>query len=221
MWLCFYTVAKHHDIAPCVEEYYWDMTYAEIADECDCGEATVGRAARYLNMPRKTQDNRIEYEYGVPIDWLLDTLHNTLGKSVNQMSKDLDVVRLSITQWMDEHDIPRRGRSEAEKLKWSQMSDEERKKQVAAAHRASRKLPQFRLNANGYEEIRHCGEVAKHHRLLAVAEYGFDAVEGMAVHHKNNLSWDNRPDNIELLTPREHHQLHYENREINEDGRFV
>jgi len=46
------------------------------------------------------------------------------------------------------------------------------------------------------------------HRLLAVAEYGFDAVCDMHVHHKNGIRWDNRPDNIELMTPSEHASLH-------------
>lgn len=40
-------------------------------------------------------------------------------------------------------------------------------------------------------------------RLLAVAEYGFDAVCEMNVYHKNRIPWDNRPENIELLTPSE------------------
>lgn len=46
------------------------------------------------------------------------------------------------------------------------------------------------------------------HRLLAVAEYGFDKVVNNHVHHKNELKWDNRPDNIELLTSQEHLREH-------------
>ena len=46
------------------------------------------------------------------------------------------------------------------------------------------------------------------HRLLAVAEYGIDAVRGMEVHHKNGCKFDNRPDNIELLSSSEHRKLH-------------
>jgi len=45
------------------------------------------------------------------------------------------------------------------------------------------------------------------HRLLAVSEYGFDAVKNKEVHHKNGIKWDNRPENIELLTVEEHRQL--------------
>lgn len=48
------------------------------------------------------------------------------------------------------------------------------------------------------------------HRLLAVAEFGFDAVVGKDVHHKNGIRFDNRPDNIEPLDPSEHRRLHGE-----------
>jgi len=50
------------------------------------------------------------------------------------------------------------------------------------------------------------------HRLLAVAEYGFDAVADKDVHHKNGVKWDNRPDNIEVLDKAEHTRLGNEQR---------
>ena len=46
------------------------------------------------------------------------------------------------------------------------------------------------------------------HRLVAVAEYGIDAVAGKEVHHKNGIPWDNRPSNLEPLTSSEHRTLH-------------
>lgn len=46
------------------------------------------------------------------------------------------------------------------------------------------------------------------HRLLAVSEYGIDEVKGKHVHHKSNIPWDNRPENIELMDPKEHSQHH-------------
>jgi len=52
------------------------------------------------------------------------------------------------------------------------------------------------------------GEV-RLHRLLAVALYGFEAVAGRQVHHANRIPWDNRPENLRLLTPSEHSRLHH------------
>lgn len=47
------------------------------------------------------------------------------------------------------------------------------------------------------------------HRLLAVSKYGFEAVKDKVVHHDNNISWDNRSENIEIMTASEHMKLHY------------
>lgn len=46
------------------------------------------------------------------------------------------------------------------------------------------------------------------HRLVAVAEFGIEAVKNMETHHKNDVSWDNRPDNIMLLSSEEHRKRH-------------
>lgn len=46
-----------------------------------------------------------------------------------------------------------------------------------------------------------------HHRLIAVAEYGFDAVAEKDVHHKNGIGWANWAENIELLEPGEHYSM--------------
>lgn len=37
------------------------------------------------------------------------------------------------------------------------------------------------------------------HRLVAVSEYGFDAVANYNVSHKNEIPFDNRPENIEIV----------------------
>jgi len=50
------------------------------------------------------------------------------------------------------------------------------------------------------------------HRLVAVAEYGFDAVVENHVHHKNHIPWDNRPSNLELMSQEEHYRYHAEER---------
>lgn len=56
------------------------------------------------------------------------------------------------------------------------------------------------------------------HRLLAVAEHGFDAVgPDVDVHHSNGVPWDNRPSNIELIDKGKHAALHNEGHDPFED----
>ncbi|AGM11686.1 HNH protein [Halovirus HCTV-5] len=48
------------------------------------------------------------------------------------------------------------------------------------------------------------------HRLVAVAQFGFEAVCGNQVHHKTGIKWDNRPSNLTLETPSDHASRHQE-----------
>jgi len=84
----------------------------------------------------------------------------------------------------------------------------------------------YRTNYNGYEswlsnDPDGVERLMKVHRLLAIAEFGIESVKDKHVHHKNGIPWDNRPDNIETITNSKHLAEHYEEREIDENGRFV
>jgi len=73
--------------------------------------------------------------------------------------------------------------------------------------------PYYGTTPDGYCRIQHHdGESNRGvmvHRLLAVAEYGFDAVVGNVTHHRNGIKWDNRPENIELMPLSEHTSIHH------------
>lgn len=62
--------------------------------------------------------------------------------------------------------------------------------------------------SQGYERVTHKGWQVLHHRLAAVAWFGFDDVTGNVVHHKNGLSWDTREENIELMKQSDHIKEH-------------
>jgi hypothetical protein len=75
----------------------------------------------------------------------------------------------------------------------------------------NKKYGSFRTTVQGYEEIRTRTskglERVSIHRLLAVAEYGFDEVVDMDIHHESNIGWDNRPENIVPLSKAEHSEI--------------
>lgn len=87
------------------------------------------------------------------------------------------------------------------------------------------RVPHFSTDSNGYEAWRTLVDGTQHgvyvHRLLAVAEYGFEATVGTDVHHKNGCKFDNRRENIELRNPHEHRSHHALERreEIREQAR--
>ena len=80
--------------------------------------------------------------------------------------------------------------------------------------------PAFKTNRRGYERwttsVDGTGHNVAVHRLLAVAEYGFDAVSDMDVHHGNGgghlppceIPWANWPGNLELVSNSAHISYH-------------
>lgn len=121
-----------------LKENYWDSTYREIADELDMSVSVVSRKAKDdLGLPKKSEKSRVEYYHGASIDRVLYHLHHDAKMSVNKMSDCLGVSRKTLDRWFSDTDVYKRGRSEAEELKWEQMSEEEREQQVKAAHEAT------------------------------------------------------------------------------------
>jgi len=103
-----------------------------------------------------------------------------------KMADILSVSKKTILNWMRKHDIDRRP---ARRRPWATYT------MVNGYMRWTTKV------GDSTESV----DVA---RLLAVAEYGYDAVVGKDVHHKNGIRWLNYPDNIELKTPSEHRRDH-------------
>lgn len=119
----------------------------------------------------------------------LRDLYINKGLSTREVGKELGTSGRTITEWLHRHNIKTRAKGRY-------------------------KQDHTLLTQNSYEIIHEDstdnGDITKHHRLLAVAKYGFDSVSDKVVHHRNGVKWDNRPDNIELLTEEEHSRLHME-----------
>lgn len=114
--------------------------------------------------------------------------------STVQIGELADVTPGTISEWMERHGIDRRDRIEAVK--------NGRSKRPATLGMTGGGYLEWVSQYNGNRStVRVC-------RLLAIAEYGFDAVQDKHVHHKNEIPWLDYADNIELLDPDEHLRHH-------------
>lgn len=123
-----------------LQENYFFKTYQEISQVLDMSVSVIHRKAKELGLPRKTQFNRIEHEYGMPMIKLLRLYHYDKEMSINEMAQEFGVARTDITRWMTRFGLQWRNRSEAERLKWSRMTLEQRKNQTKKAHEKTREL---------------------------------------------------------------------------------
>jgi predicted transcriptional regulator len=137
-----------------------------------------------------------------------------------RVADELGVSRQAVKYALRHIGVERRDESDANELRYENMTEDERKELVKSANRAAQKLPRLTLTQGGYLQVRHIGERFKLHRLVAVADYGFDAVADNHVHHKNNIPWDNRPSNLVVMGVEEHHRHHSKERERDDLGRY-
>jgi len=133
---------------------------------------------------------------------VLETLYWHEGLSMWQIAQRLDVSETTVYRRMRKFGIDRRGRSH--------YSQSQQTKQYA-------KYARYRVN-DGYTVWEGNGDsdgfaTTFVHQLLLVAE-GEDPHEVYSdeyhCHHDNGVRWDNRPENLELLTAEEHMELHAE-----------
>lgn len=131
-------------------------------------------------------------------------------RSMGEIASDFDVSKETIKYWLKKHNIPIRGRSESAKIRSERYPEEMPKGRDASIHpnmftRDSR--------SGGYVWIG-CGVTKKqvqHHRLLATLLVDdLSELEGMHVHHKDEIPWLNYLDGLEVVTPKEHKARHVE-----------
>lgn len=134
-------------------------------------------------------------------EWLKEAYHNR-GLTTREIADECECSNGTISRWLDNHDIETREN-------WKEG-------QKAATEVNRQEYITLRTLPAGYEywaskELDGDGRtnrIVYVHRLLAVAEYGFDAVANNHVHHRDGVPWDNRPENVELLDRKEHGSIH-------------
>lgn len=186
-------MSKHHDKV-WLEKKYWEdnLEQSEIANICGVTGGTISRWMKKHNIPTDFSD-------WISSDELNHLYHDeklSLREIENKFNVDSETVRRS----MDENGVETRDRLDYQ----------------------SHILPSLKMNSNGYylwqEQSHEENKVVKVHRLVAISEYGFDAVAEKHVHHTNQIKFDNRPENLELLSPSEHMELHAKERKFWEES---
>lgn len=183
----------------------------EIAEECGVTTDTIYRWRDKHDLPKVDHTSYVgkSKEKYHEEEWLREQYW---GKklTMTEIGEKCGVEGETIRKWLEKNGIETRDQSEATKLEW-EGADERRQKQaewMSEQRRGNHASIFTRRRGYVYAGCGVCDDQVAMHRLLAVAEYGFDAVKDMDVHHKNGVPWDNRPENIELLSRSEHQSLH-------------
>jgi len=200
-WCGKYNISKEEDKLwtdpALLEELYWDkdLSVHEIGERLGCCGTTVSKWMERLDIDRRTPaaDKQGPWQDG-------QTLHNLYhneGLTTHEIADRLGCAQRTVWVWMDRHGIETKSREE--------VAPENAK--AVRVERAS-----FRTSKDGYERwTQRVGQETYSvgvHRIVAAAEHGFDAVGDRVVHHKNQIPWDNRPENLAVLSDSDHKQLH-------------
>lgn len=119
---------------------------------------------------------------------VLERLYWDEGLTLGEIGEGAGVSEGAVWHHMDKHGIDTRGEGEGNVVPWAS----------------------FYTRKDGYEVWDIDEGTVPVHRLLAVAEYGFEAVAGNDVHHRRDIKWLNVPWNLEPLTRKEHIREHSE-----------
>jgi len=184
---------------------YWDEghTLPEIAELADASTTTIWEWMKRHDIKRRKSGTALGEGGDSPDDPIEHTdeavlreLYIDKGLSLKEISELSDVRHQTIRHHMKKNGIERRDKVSS--------SREKSRVEYAGVQMASNGYMYWNDYWGGRTRV-------AIHRLLSVSEYGFDEVADKAIHHKNGIRWDNRPENIQPMTPSEHAKHHTEN----------
>lgn len=163
------------------------LSQQEVANELETGRWQVRKAIKKYDITSHSKGGKSQTAKWKDREWLSEKYHSE-NMSVREIADLCDCTTMAIHNQMKSLNVRRR----------------------SPTHQ--RHVADLRTRKDGYEVWKPGldGDVATvyHHRLLAVSEFGLESLEGMEVHHKNEVKWDNRRENLELMTPSEHMSHH-------------
>lgn len=162
------------------------LTEREIADEMG---STRDKVHYWLN------------KYGIkhPRDELdaetLRDLYLDKGLNIPDIAERYQTSEEPVRRRMIEYGIERRETAESKQVNRASFGHDDRGYERWTATNGKYEKDRFRV-----------------HRLAAIAWFGIEEVAGNVVHHKNEIKWDNREANLEVMGAGEHTSLHAKRR---------
>jgi transposase len=183
------------------------LTQAEIAERVGVSNSTISRRMQQHDIRRRKPGPR-QKSGGNPV--IIRWLYHGKGLTLKEVGKRLGIHANTVRRRMQEYDISRRS-----PIDNRDYNGRRNPKWVPYTYYYTRR--------DGYERwiSGADGRQVRVHRLAAVAWFGYDAVVGNHVHHVNDIPWDNREANLQPIDPSEHQSLHTEEKERDDDGRFI
>lgn len=195
-----------------LDRLYWGegMTQQEIGEQLGCTRKTIRRWMRENNI-----ESRQSAQKPYQDEEKLRELYHEKEMSTHEIGDIYCVSSGTIHQQMQRYGVELRSKSQANKL--NEMPPELVESGAPEwVYEKMRKGPAtYFTSKKGYEMcVAHVGDEqrwARVHQLVAIAngadpELVFDGDHH--IHHRNNIPWDNRPCNVELMTASEHSRHH-------------
>lgn len=175
-----------------------DMDQKEVAEKLNCSVDTIRSRRREYGIEtkkvdaengRKSYDNRKHWNREV-----LEDLYINQRLSAYEIADKLDCGITTVYRWMDKFDIKRRNASQAKTIQRTN-------------YRVNQKGYPLHISANAGGEKKN---IVFTHQLLACIDNDPSVVfdSNTVVHHNNHIPFDNRRENLTVMTRDEHSRYH-------------
>lgn len=187
-----------------LETLYWDeqKSLGDIGEHYDCSGVRVLKKMKTLGVERREGDDKPDHPW--QDKETLEAMVDQHGNNATKLADEMGASRSTVSKWLREFGIK-------------------------TIPHPTEQPPSYRTHISGHEVVRTKIDQQQHtafvHRLVAVADGKLTPEEFINseknVHHKNGVPWDNRPENLEVMTKSEHHKHHYQEIPKNDSGQFT